>query len=274
MIMWLASYPKSGNTWVRTILTALEYTEDGIYNPDNLSKIVRFPNPEFFDEFTKNYHNANEIKKLWIYAQQKINLKNEFTYLKTHHLNCKMGVYPFTNNQNTSGSIYIIRDPRNVVTSFANHFAKDIEGAKNVMFNVLMTGTEPPDIFELVGSWSQNYESWTKFNKNHLLIKYEDLISDPEKEIIRIINYIKKFKKLDVSKEKIKNTIETTSFENLKKHEKKGNFKESITNAETKEKIAFFNLGKKNNWQTILDPKIAKEIEEKFSKEMLELGYL
>ena len=38
-----------------------------------------------------------------------------------------MGISTFTNNQNTTGSIYIIRDPRNVITSFANHFAKDIE---------------------------------------------------------------------------------------------------------------------------------------------------
>ena len=53
MIIWLASYPKSGNTWVRTILTALEYTNDGIYNPENLYKITKFPNPEFFHEFTK-----------------------------------------------------------------------------------------------------------------------------------------------------------------------------------------------------------------------------
>jgi len=83
-----------------------------------------------------------------------------------------------------------------------------------------------------------------------------------------------KFKKLEVSNEKIKNTIETTSFDSLKEHEKKGNFKEGITNAETKEKIPFFNLGKKNNWQNILDTKIAKEIEEKFSTQMLELGYL
>ena len=274
MIMWLASYPKSGNTWVRTILSALEYTVDGIYNPNNLSKIEKFPSKEFFHEFTDKFHDIHELKKFWIYSQQKINLKNNFTYFKTHHLNCKMGNYPFTNNDNTAGCIYIIRDPRNVVTSFANHFSTNVIEAKNTMFNVFMTGTEAPGIFELIGSWSQNYESWTKFYKNHLLIKYENLILDPEKEIIKIINYINKFKKLEVSKEKIKNAIETTSFESLKKHEKEGNFKENITNKETDEKITFFNLGKKNKWQDILDPSIAREIEEKFSKEMKELGYI
>ena len=274
MIMWLASYPKSGNTWVRTILSALEYTVDGIYNPNNLSKIEKFPSKEFFHEFTDKFHDIHELKKFWIYSQQKINLKNSFTYFKTHHLNCKMGAYPFTNNDNTAGCIYIIRDPRNVVTSFANHFNTNVIEAKNTMFNVFMTGTEAPGIFELIGSWSQNYESWTKFYKNHLLIKYENLILDPEKEIIKIINYINKFKKLEVSREKIKNAIETTSFESLKKHEQEGNFKENITNKETNEKTTFFNLGKKNKWQDILDPSIAREIEEKFSREMKELGYI
>ena len=76
MIIWIASYPKSGNTWVRAILSALEYTKDGIYNPENLLKITKFPHPFFFREFTKNYHDVHEIKKLWIPAQQKINLKN------------------------------------------------------------------------------------------------------------------------------------------------------------------------------------------------------
>ena len=170
----------------------------------NYQRLLNFLIHFFFNDFTKDYHDVHKIKKLWISAQQKINLKNNFTYLKTHHLNCNMGIYPFTNTQNTVGSIYIIRDPRNVVTSFANHFVKDIKEARDVMFNVLMTGTKPPGIFELVGSWSQNYESWIKFNKKHLLVKYENLISDPEKEIIKMINYINKFKKLEVSKKKLK----------------------------------------------------------------------
>ena len=274
MIMWLASYPKSGNTWVRTILSALEFTDDGIYDPKYLSKIDKFPSKQYFHEFTDKYHDVHELKKFWINAQQKINLKSEFTYFKTHHLNCKMGNYPFTNNDNTAGCIYIIRDPRNVVTSFANHFVTNIEDAKNSMTNVFMTGTEAPGIFELIGSWSQNYESWTKLNRNHLLIKYENLIADPEKEIIKMIEYINKFKKLEVTKKKIQNTIETTSFENLKKHEEKGNFKENITSDDTKEKVTFFKLGKKNKWQDILKPSIARKIEEKFFKEMKELGYL
>ena len=89
-----------------------------------------------------------------------------------------------------------------------------------------------------------------------------------------MIEYINKFKKLEVTKKKIQNTIETTSFENLKKHEEKGNFKENITSDETKEKATFFKLGKKNKWQDILEPSIARKIEEKFFKEMKELGYL
>ena len=189
MIIWIASYPKSGNTWVRAILSALEYTEDGIYNPEKLSKITKFPHPVFFNDFTKDYHNVHEIKKLWISAQQKINLKNNFTYFKTHHVNCKMGIYPFTDTQNTAGSIYIIRDPRNVVTSFANHFVKDIKEARDVMFNVLMTGTKPPGIFELVGSWSQNYESWIKFNKNWVIYDYAGLFIELKNSALFLVSF-------------------------------------------------------------------------------------
>ena len=72
MIMWLASYPKSGNTWVRTILSALEYTADGIYNPDNLSKIEKFPSKEFFYEFTDKFHDIHELKNFGFILNKKL----------------------------------------------------------------------------------------------------------------------------------------------------------------------------------------------------------
>ena len=155
----------------------------------NYQRLLNFLIHFFFNDFTKDYHDVHKIKKLWISAQQKINLKNNFTYLKTHHLNCNMGIYPFTNTQNTVGSIYIIRDPRNVVTSFANHFVKDIKEARDVMFNVLMTGTKPPGIFELVGSWSQNYESWIKFNKNWVIYDYAGLFIELKNSALFLVSF-------------------------------------------------------------------------------------
>jgi len=74
MIIWLASFPKSGNTWLRSIISSLVYSEDGIFNFKLNKKISQFPTKKHFEDFTKEYHNIHENKKLWILAQDKLNL--------------------------------------------------------------------------------------------------------------------------------------------------------------------------------------------------------
>jgi len=72
---------------------------------------------------------------------------------------------------------------------------------------------------------------------------------------------------------KNKNIIESTSFENLKKMEVEGQFKENVY-TKSKNKINFFHLGKENQWEKKIEKKISNEIEKKFFKEMRELNYL
>ena len=126
----------------------------------------------------------------------------------------------------------------------------------------------------ILGSWSNHYVTWTKNNKNLLLVKYEDLISNTENEITKIIKFITKYKKIDFNKKKIENCIKTTSFEELKKLEKSGKFKEKDQSIALKDKTKFFYLGKENKWENILDKKIKEDIEIKFFKEMKELKYI
>ena len=66
MIIWVASYPKSGNTWVRSIISSLVYTEDGIFNFPSIKKIDQYPQRRFLEYFTQDYNNIHEIKKHWI----------------------------------------------------------------------------------------------------------------------------------------------------------------------------------------------------------------
>ena len=58
MIIWLASYPKSGNTWLRSIVSALIYTKDGLFNFNLLKKIQQFPTQKYFKEFTNDFTNS------------------------------------------------------------------------------------------------------------------------------------------------------------------------------------------------------------------------
>lgn len=96
--------------------------------------------------------------------------------------------YSFTNSKNSIGVIYIVRDPRNIVTSLSNHTGKTIDNAaETINENFIFSKSKKKDIGEYVGSWSFNYNSWKIFNNvnRYLLIKYEDLIEDTENNFLK-----------------------------------------------------------------------------------------
>ena len=280
MIIWLASYPKSGNTWVRSMIAALMHTNDGIFNFSLLDKIKQFPQKSNFQNLTNDLGNIHEIKKHWESAQDFINLDNEIKFFKTHHINCKIGQYSFTSKKNTLATIYIIRDPRNLVNSISNHFSKSVEDSKKFLFTPkIITKFEKEDDLEnnslitLLGTWNEHYKFWKNNNENFLLIKYEDLINNTNSELDKIIAFIKRFTPIQTDEIKNKKIIKTTNFNYLQNLEEKGGFDENAYDTnDTKKK--FFNLGPKNNWENNLNKKIKDEIESKFYIEMKELGYL
>ncbi len=281
MIIWLASYPKSGNTWIRSMVTSLLYTEDGFFNFELIKNIPQFPDNKYFKEFTGDLANFNEVMKYWRIAQDKINLDNEIKFFKTHHLNCKINEYSFTDKSNTLATIYIVRDPRSLVSSISNHFSKTINESKKFLLTPkFIGGKESKDrqksnyIPTLLGTWSEHYKFWTMNNKNLLLIKYEDLINDTELQLEKIVKFLEKFIPIKTNKEKNYNIIKSTSFDQLKNMEKKALFKEGIVNKLSNKKVDFFRLGPKNKWEDNLEKDIQKELEDAFEKEMIELGYL
>ena len=131
MIVWLASYPKSGNTLVRSMLAAYFFSNDGIYDFDLIRNIKQFPDNTLFKEMGLNINNDEEIIKNYINVQEKINKKNSIQFLKTHSYLFNINNNPFTDLNNSIGAIYIVRDPRNVVTSYAHHYSITVDEAFN-----------------------------------------------------------------------------------------------------------------------------------------------
>tara|TARA_B100001057_G_scaffold67499_1_gene61201 strand:+ start:228 stop:911 length:684 start_codon:yes stop_codon:yes gene_type:complete len=226
MIIWLASYPKSGNTWVRSIISSLLYTKDGVFNFQYLKKIKQFPHYEYFKDFISDENNIHEIKKAWIIAQEKINLDKQIKFFKTHQGNYVLNNYPFTNSENTLATIYVTRDPRNLISSISNHYEISIEDAfkfikspKFIQGEFQSNNKTFKHIKVLLGNWTQHYDSWTQNNKNLLIVKYEDLIKNPLLELKKIIEFLNKYMTVHTNNQKNENIIKTTSFENLKKME-------------------------------------------------------
>jgi hypothetical protein len=280
MIIWIASYPKSGNTLVRSILSSYLFTSDGNFKFELLNYIKQFPSREFFEQINVDVDNKFEVEKNYVKAQKLINSYNKSNFLKTHSAYKLNYHYNFTNFENTLGAIYIVRDPRNVITSFSNHYNMSLERSLEHMTSMsFYIGTEfKTDFPTFVGSWSYNYNSWKseELKNKCLLIKYEDLINKKKNTIIKILEFIANLSKikLKLNEKKLEDSLKTTDFNYLQKLEKEKGFSESMINETTGKKINFFNLGPKNDWKELLNEEIKKKIEINFEKEMIELGYL
>ena len=283
MFIWLASYPKSGNTLVRSMLAAYFFSNDGVYNFDLIKNIKQFPVNALFERMGINIQDEEEVIKNYIKVQASFNKKNSVQFLKTHSYLFNINNHAFTDLNNSLGVIYIVRDPRNIVSSLANHIGSSSEKSADILINSFKFGNIFSDqIAEqtrlYLGTWSGNYNSWKSFNNDgkYLLIKYEDLISDRDFVFRKILKFIYKLQgtKFKIDQKKFQNTIETTDFNRMKKLEKEKGFFEAKTHEKTGKKIPFFNLGPKNDWKKMLDEKIRKKIETAFKKEMIELGYL
>ena len=197
-------------------------------------------------------------------------------FFKTHSALFNINNNAFTDLNNSLGVIYIVRDPRNVVTSWAHHNSLSIEDSCNYMIFQKEGSGNINKIFH--GTWNYNFQSWKsfKYQERYLLIRYEDLISDKKEVFLKILKFILKFKKekntIDMSK--IDNILKTTTFENMKNLEAQKGFFEAMSDKETGRNKPFFNLGPNNNWQNLLSDEIRIKIENAFFNEMKELGYI
>ena len=279
MIIWLASYPKSGNTFLRSLLSSYFFSNDGVFNFEVLNTIKQFPHYSLFKKIGVNLNDEKQILENYVKAQELFNTKESLQFVKTHSSLLK----GFTNYRNTLGVIYIIRDPRNVVISAANHFNTTIEESVSRLLNYTNLGGDINDnksvnrVTTHLTTWSMHYNSWKALKKRerYLLIKYEDLTKNTEQVFIKILDFIHNLinQKYILDKLKMKNILKTTSFDYVQKLEKEKNFPEKAKHGEKEEKI-FFKYGPKQNKKEILNKILKKKIEEQLKNDMTELGYL
>ena len=281
MIIWIASFPKSGNTWMRAFLSSYLYLDldKENFSFDLLKKIKRFPNLNQLNNIGIKPKSFKDVARSWVTSQNHINSNNKINLLKTHQAFGNFENFPFTDSNNTLGAIYLVRDPRDVLISYAKHMNQGIDKTLDLVLEDDSKGyinEEKTDILgEMRGSWSQHYNSWKYSNINEkIIIKYEDLVNNPFNTFSKVINYLNSlFQKLsfplDNNDEKIRKCIEISNFNNLQNLEKKIGFDENIKSDEF-----FFNKGTTRQWQGELNDKILYKIEKKFKKEMKELNYI
>ena len=277
MIIWLASYPKSGNTWMWFFIKSY-------FNPPNKKFSINhdkddpylletFPTERGFNELNINYQDFFDISKNWINLQSLINLNNKTNYLKTHNAMCTINNNKFTDLNNTLGAIHIVRDPRDVLVSYSSYKSENIDKTLEILLsNDSYEYSKFNDKFykrSLMGSWSSHYNSWKNYkSKETLLVKYEDMVNKSNTTFLKVLNYLKKITKIEINDNKLNRAIDETSFENLKNLEIKEGFKVNPS------KKPFFRKGKVGDWKEKLNKDQTQKIERAFKAEMIELGYL
>ena len=274
-IIWLASYPKSGNTWVRYLLANYFFNKEKKDDFSIKRFIPKFPRGDWFKfiENKKNeiISNPHEISKYWIQSQEKI---EDYIFLKTHNALLSISNYSFTDETRSLAALHIVRDPRDIVVSYAKflkrNYDKQIELllSEKLHYNI---NKNRPFAVEFLGSWGFHYKSWKegcpKIPK--LLVKYEDLLVDTNKQSRKIIVFLSKLLKFNIDEDQIDFAVRNSSFDILSKQEKIFGFDE-----QNESKDPFFRNGQKDQWKDHLTLKQIKKIEKILTKEMKELGYL
>jgi hypothetical protein len=280
MIIWLASYPKSGNTWLRSLIASYYFSEDGSFDFKLLDNIDQFPSAQFFRNKKDAFLAPEDTSNLWLSEQEKINKEKKIRFLKTHNALCKVNSNSFTNEKNTLAGIYIVRDPRNVVTSLAHHYQVDVNKAFDFMkdekkalidkVNERFLGFVP------ILSWTLHQESWINCTKFPILtIRYEDLQFETLQTFIKVIKFINKLSHLEdsIDESKIKQSINSCEFENLKKLENKKGFSEAMVDKKNNKKIRFFNLGKENNYKKLLQSNLINKMSSLYKQQIKKFNY-
>ncbi len=277
MIIWIASYPKSGNTYLRSFISSYYFSKKGKFDFDLLLNILQFPSIKFTK---KNIYSEIEASENWIFNQNEFFASNKIHFIKTHNSLAEFKGNKFTSSSQTIGAIYIVRDPRNLINSLSHHYSLNYEQAYTKLIDEnasLLEKSKDNDHsnFTFLGSWSNHYKSWknsTDFKT--LFLKYEDFEDnkyDSFKKIVQFINDLKKDKSI-LNEKKLINSINSTNFSNLRNKEENEGFEESVFSNSGKKK-KFFNLGFNNRWEKNLPKDILAKINKTLQNDLIDLGY-
>lgn len=277
-IIWVASYPKSGNTLMRYLLGNYFFNKSNKFDYNIINNIRKFHlsddliNSNSVIEELRN--NPLNISRFWIKSQKNIDIENgNVAFLKTHNSLVNINGNQLTNSSLSLAIIYIVRDPRDVAISYSKFRGLSIdETIKNMISKNLVYvkfKNNPCDV-EIIGSWNFNYNSWKKGIPDipRIIVKYEDLVDDCYSTFRKVIVFLSERLNIQVDESKIHSSVKFSDFTKLKNYETKYGFDENTSDGN------FFNTGSYNNWKKILSNSQVENIEKNLFIEMEELGYI
>ena len=272
-IIWLASYPKSGNTWLRAFLA--NYMAD----PARALPINELPNYTLGDNMQLHYEqftgrtftelDAGDIARLRPRIHQWfMQSRREEVFVKTHNAVIHVDKVPLITPSATAGAIYVIRNPFDVAVSFAHHYQVDYDVAVESLcaedYRLPATTVTLP---QYLSSWSRHARSWLEApGLTRHLMRYEDMSRNPQKAF----NKLTKFLGLPSEPARVKKAIRFSSFRELAAQEAKTPFVEARPDGKSK----FFRAGQAGSWRKVLSETQVARLTDAHGPMMREVGYL
>jgi hypothetical protein len=276
-IVWLASYPKSGNTWLRVFLYHITRISLGIpLEGNDLHQLDRSSIYEarmfslFAEMLGKPVAEADWREIVPIRPRlhaEVVRRSRRVTFVKTHMALAKVMNTPVINLDVTLGAVYVVRNPLDVVLSLADHLGFSVDEAITAMS---MPGyyakSAEEEVYEPWGSWSENIESWTgrKSDTIHVL-RYEDLLDNPIKCFRSVTDHLRQ----NPMPAQLAEAVELSSFSRLSGIEKEADFRERSSHAER-----FFRVGRAGQWRDQLDDDQIRRMVSAQYRQMNRFGYL
>ncbi len=269
-IWWLASYPKSGNTWLRMFLTA--YARGGFVNINMAEGLGTSDlNAYFYQAVSPRPIERLRPEEILLIRPAALlhmtsfynNPKAPF-FLKTHSMyKYELGTIP---HPLTHGAIYLVRDPRDIAVSYAKHCGKPLDLIIAAMGNAQHAlHDEQSPIFQLLGTWSMHVQSWLDATLiKRLVIRYEDLLEQPRESFFGILKFIQ----YQLNQPVFDRALAATTFDALRAQEDRIGFKERRCGDR------FFNQGKTGAWKDTLSKAQSDRIESDHREVMQTMGYL
>ncbi len=274
-IIWLASYPKSGNTWIRILLSNYLNQEESPININKINASIISSSRSIFDDYIPFLSSDLSLEEIDIIRPEVYKMisseSQELRYIKTHDAYTtnkdEKNIFP---KEVSKAVIQIVRNPLDIAVSFAHHSNISIEKSilnlnnNNLAFSSSSTRLTT-QLRQKLLSWSNHYLSWKEAKIPSLIIKYEDLLKNTELEFRKIILFIYG----EVDEAKLKKAVQDSSFSKLQQQENKQEFKEKPIDAKS-----FFRKGIAGSWKKDLTDEQVLTIINTNKEVMLELGYI
>ncbi len=270
-ILWLASYPKSGNTWVRIFLENL--FRDGA-RPVSINElnVVGFGDAHIPLYEQVGGRPVTGLDDAALHAlreplQRYLANRPETSIVKTHNIMADYEGRPLIHLPYTMGAVYIVRNVFDVTVSLARHYDRSVaEMVEAICSPAMKTPTTPAAVFQILGRWCDHYRAWTTVpGFEPLVLRYEDMKAKPLKAFQKVV----KFLNLPASPDRVAKAVKFSSFEEVSRQERAGGFRERV-----REDQVFFHSGRVGGWRQHLSQDQVARLIDVHGEVLRELGYL